>query len=717
MIDFLPRKAASVRLIARVGPPASLVALASILMAPMLRTGYLSDDTVSSTTPGMLVVTGWTLWTRIFDTIQYSMREGRFYPLHWVAFSGVFAVIQDVFSYKLYLLSLVVLDVLLFYVLARRLFADAGLGLLAACVALMLMQFRAYHDPILSFFGLMQIVAALTFLALLMLLRWLDGGGRGWLFGAAALYLASMLLYETTYPFVLLFMAVIGLRLRGWKARLGAAAPFLLAVGFCAGASVLLRWSSRGAAETPHHYAMNLAPVAVLSAVLRQTSGELPLSYFLADPAGLFGRLKGLAAAPQMIARPGAFAVLALSAILGFIGLARGTKSGKGAVGLRGNARSPWVVGISLTILPAIMISLSSRYQGEIALGKSYIPVFVQYFGVAILLTALARTLARGFPTRGAALWLRLALAAFLGCATAVTYRSNVAFVESLLAPPGSPDFNVEAYYMGAWHQDRLNLEAAMHAGLLDPVPPHARLLPDHGLGMPFDGVFFYAMHTGKVLEPIAPERVAISPPAPTSAPVFRVREVALSESAGYAILFRDDGGPEARVFLRMPGLIANGLPARLPRLGPRHGYDGRLVLSQAPPQPAHPPFRTGLGDLFARRRTRPRPAGFPGIGHQDLGRVPTRRRLPRPHRTLAFRPGFAPQALVNSHPGHRASLRQDRRPARQSIAEENRAFSETRRPGNRSSEVSSSPSSKTSICFGERWRTTSRVSGHTIQT
>src|SRR4051794_30806400 len=135
-----------------------LVGLTSLLMAPTLRTGYLSDDALTSLTPGILRFHGWSLTTRVLETIRFSMQEGRFNPLTWIPFSGVFYLFQTVGSYKVFMLVMIITDTIVFYKMISRLFGDPGLACLATSLSLMLFQLRAFHDPILSFFGTVQLV-------------------------------------------------------------------------------------------------------------------------------------------------------------------------------------------------------------------------------------------------------------------------------------------------------------------------------------------------------------------------------------------------------------------------------------------------------------------------------------------------------------------------------------------------------------------------------
>jgi hypothetical protein len=144
-----------------------------------------------------------------------------------------------------------------------------------------------------------------------------------------------------------------------------------------------------------------------------------------------------------------------------------------------------------------------------------------------------------------------------------VTYRANCATAVSLVSPPGTPHYNEAAFSMcGAWHYQRLNLEAALRSGLLESVPEQSRILLTNEYPMWHDtphSIFFYAMHASKVLATIPPSaRTESSRPLRKDA-TFAVRDVCLGKKAGYVVLSQPGGGQELRLFVRHPQLFQVG--------------------------------------------------------------------------------------------------------------------------------------------------------------
>lgn len=597
----------------------SLIVLAAACLSPTLKTGYISDDNFSSLKPGQLLVAKSNVAAWTLENVRSSMQAGRFYPLHWLPFNGVFCLIQEIFYYKIYIMFMVIGNLLLFVLFLKKLSGDTAFACLAGCLTLMLIQLRAYHDPILSFFGLLQWLMAGVLLSLLALDMYLARRRGAWLALSILLYLGCLLLYEASYPLFLLHGLLIWRRRPEFRSWLRTVSPFVKVAVFCVFMSVLLRWlhpvdySVR--TDSTAHYQMNLAPCPFVTTLLRQTSGALPLSYFLADPAGLFAPVKRPRALVHWIGRWDVAAVMITALVICLLSLRR--ESETETEGDEHRPRPDWtlttLLGLLLAFLPAVAIALTCRYQNEIDIGKAYVPVYLQYFGIGLLLASAIQFLTtRGWPGAGVARWSKLAIALAVGITTGVTYRANSRTTDSLVAPPGARGFNPASFAMaGAWHHHRLNLQAALHAGLLEAVPEHSKLYLANEYPYWYDAELsglFYAMHASKVLRPIPPSvhKGVESPPIAGEA-AYAVRDVCMSKRAGYVVLSqipslveatlagRDeaDGRGEVRLFVRHPGLFATGAVPSLALL-----CKDSASSKAAPENEASPWFLKQGGDL-----------------------------------------------------------------------------------------------------------------------
>src|SRR5205807_674553 len=109
------------------------------------------------------------------------LAQARLYPLASVHIYLTFYLLPSLILYKIFVLGLIVLNLLLFHQLARRICPLAGFAELALLLVSTLFQFRIYHDPILAFGGLLQVVFVYILASLLLLCKYLESAKPPWL--------------------------------------------------------------------------------------------------------------------------------------------------------------------------------------------------------------------------------------------------------------------------------------------------------------------------------------------------------------------------------------------------------------------------------------------------------------------------------------------------------------------------------------------------------
>lgn len=573
-----------------------VLVFAACFLSPLLGTGYLSDDATDSLLPGVLRVEGYSLAEYIAAVTMHCVRGGRIFPLQMVELHSWFYLVRTPVVHKALVIAGVVLDLALFALLIRRVSRSTGFAAFATCVVVPLFQFRAFFDPILSFFGLLQFIAAGVLASLLALQVHLDTGRRRWLVISGLSYLAVLWMYEFTYPFFLLHVVLIVHARRSWNARACLALPFAAAssLGF------LLTILARRVYLSQNSFALeqsqiNADPLTFLTTLAQQTSSAFPLSYYLVNHAGLFPPFRDAAGVFGFMATVGGVLVFAgaLAACLASLALSPGCKQPGPPCSSQGckqagppcsgrMMRAAWL-GLPLGVLPAVLISISARHQKMITWGIGYTPVYLQYFGVGLLIASGVWALLSRTPPRG---WLRGAVqgatALLVAAVAGLTYRANSVLVDHLEKPPESIGYNaVVGNVLGGWNHHRANLEAALRSGLVEDVPGlsvvHlANEYPgwhDHAHSR-----YFYAMHGAKVLhtvpltakwgwdgwfltkdsrQPARHEAIA----AKSSTP-YRLRDVCLDEKSGYVILSHEtahESDAEIRLFARHPKLLEGG--------------------------------------------------------------------------------------------------------------------------------------------------------------
>jgi hypothetical protein len=520
----------------------TLAILTVLALSPAFDTGYVSDDLANSLVRGMVKLNDSSLVRSIWEWNLGMMRCGRFFPLQLAEIWSVFYLIPNLTLYRSFVILTVVANLLLFFGFVWQVSKRVDFAAFTSVLLIGLFQFRAFCDPILSFAGIQQCIFGTFLVSLMTLQHFLETNKRRWMTGSVVAYLVTLLTYEGTYPFFLIHFLIICHHRRGWIERLLSTLPFVGTTECCGLTTVVLRMIFHTADDG---YTVGTSVRTFLTTLLWQTTSALPLSYFLADPASLF---TGLLSVKTLVTFVGSVPTVFIFASV-FISVCRSLRNGPTGGGRPAvvPARLLLLMGLALIILPALLISLCVKYQRWITPGKGYIPVYIEYYGVALMFATVAwevfsRLPAGGFRSR----WPRFLMACLVAAVGALTYQANVRVAKALAKPPEAPDFNpIAGAMMGCHHNHRLNLEAALRAGLVEEVPDHSLVFLANEYHWWYEWMHasqFYAMHSSKKLTAVplvnsyaaadAPVKENLLASAGSTRP-FLVRDVSLSAKAG----------------------------------------------------------------------------------------------------------------------------------------------------------------------------------------
>jgi hypothetical protein len=466
-------------------PIFAVLALQLVFLLPVLSSDYVGDDQLNSVFWGGVHTEGvsfWDLATRFSS--GFWRTAGRFFPVSFYQGYGLFYVVHGLVAYKAIQIALTLIASLSVAVLLRSLGLSIARTAAVLLVATVAFQLRIGNDAIMAYTGLMQSVVIETALSLACLQRFLRTGSRVALAGSVALFALVCLTYESAYPLVA-FHVLLALYARWpqWRRALLTVAPQIaIAVAFIAIASY-------GRAHAPlgrsGPYAVNFDPGVALKTLGEQLFAGLPLSYVAKAP----GDLPFLPHRDLVTAMSPAALLVGVVIAGGALLLRARDRPVPAAAGWRPLTPVAGMVGgLLLWLAAAGPIALAHRYQVELRWGNGHLPVFIEYYGVALMLVSGAvwvldrRALAPGPRTA-----LAVAAAATLGLAAAVTYGANVKVVDS----------------MHAGRDTRRLFERSLQAGLLDAVPDGANV-QDGGAPASWVLVAFYYQHAKRRFAPIA---------------------------------------------------------------------------------------------------------------------------------------------------------------------------------------------------------------------
>ena len=373
-VSSLPR-----RRLASAGRLFAFLLFALCVLSPYLTTGYYQDDSINSLLPAILARQHQTIGQFIGASIKHwSLEEARFFPLTLTVSYSLWYWVRDLTAYRLLQVGAVLTNLLLFMSLIRAFGGERKLARLSGLLTLGLFQLRDFHDPITSYALIMQAVTGLGMTSLLLLRRYRITG-RGWMLaGSLAAYAALLLYYEAGFAFIpLLFMT-------GWWNREGTplATPrgrwsFILLTGGYFSLAALLRLSGQGVYTGTR---ISLTGKALWT-FFCQLSAALPLTYPFFGKSGIFP--------PRILISPDFYHAMAGAILLAGYLLARRIldQPREAKFGASGLGPELQIIAWTLVLAPCAMIAVSQKYQNLVGRpGIGYLPVYLSYFGIALLL-------------------------------------------------------------------------------------------------------------------------------------------------------------------------------------------------------------------------------------------------------------------------------------------------------------------------------------------
>lgn len=367
-----------------------LILLITILsLKPLFHSGYYWDDAVNSTAYLFEKYDQLPLLQNLLIFMRKYLELGRINVLSCYYYFLFY--IENVSIYKAIIIGLVGVDMLLLGLLVREIGGSRKISRLAMLLIPVLIQFRAYQDPVTGFYGLMQVIMAELMLSAFFLLRFLHTGKRKYYLLSLIPFLIGLMTYEVCFPFILLIPLIVFLETKSWKKTFRYSIPFVLIVFLLIGAIWVVRMNFAQESTYPG-VAFSLDLFSILRTYFYQLMAALPLSFYFS------GR--------QL-------------AILGSNYLAQDVLSYQLTDVLKAVKFDDWIVlllavfvliwnrvkqfenpryknwgllfgmGLSFWLLPAVTIAVSQRYQGQLIPGLGYLPVFMEYFGVSLLIVSL----------------------------------------------------------------------------------------------------------------------------------------------------------------------------------------------------------------------------------------------------------------------------------------------------------------------------------------
>lgn len=343
---------------------------------PITSSALHGDDIPNSMRSAVLKFTGESRWQHISSAVgQWLQNEGRFFPISAIENVYLFSTVHSVAVYKFVQWMTLICLVLVMTWFVRLLSGSNGVLPVIAFGVVAALQTRNWYDPTFGFGLLLQSVALKVFLSAIFLHYWITGR-RCLFWGALSLILWTTALLQ--YEVVITLLPILGVvalmsSTKRISRRFVVVMPHLVISVIYLVISQLLR---DGKAVSPA-YATNTDLHTVVPTYARQLSASVPFSAHLwnVTPATVIGATSVVA-----LAIFGSLGVLATKTLSCDAEI--NSSRDHGIIGL-------FAIGINLIVGPGLPTSLSLRWQAELSWGLGYLPVFLQYLGVALVIVAV----------------------------------------------------------------------------------------------------------------------------------------------------------------------------------------------------------------------------------------------------------------------------------------------------------------------------------------
>jgi len=367
----------------------ALVMYISMTLLPLLSSGYYSDDLVFSSIKGQIKLNNSSLFNYIYNYIVSWMNNGRFVPMAFISTLPIIYFPDDYRLYKAVILLIVILNALSFSFLIKGLTKDRYLSLYSLLLLPIFFQFRLYHDPILSFSGLLPLFMLIMVCAMLYFAKYLENDKPIHLIISLILYNICLYFTESSVPLIVLFWLMVMYKSphSDMKLKIYKVMPHLLFMLLAVAVAIIVRMTKNTPSAAYEGTAINLHLVPFAKTLLLQLYSTLPMSYFISNPSQIDNHnLRGILSGIDVTDYLAIFIFVMLSYYL----LNRINDTRKSSLLI-------WL-GMPFVLIPAALISLTVKYQRELQQagpGMGYIHVYSQYFGGLLIALGILLYLVR----------------------------------------------------------------------------------------------------------------------------------------------------------------------------------------------------------------------------------------------------------------------------------------------------------------------------------
>jgi len=337
-------------------------------------------------------------WGEVSRATIGHISIGRFIPLHYFFVYTVALIFgSNVFLYKSFLIFSTLFNIVLMGKLVLQITGSQYQKIAVMLFIPLFFQIYNYHCPLTSYFSLIQTLLTLLTLSLSYIIKYIEHGLKSYYIFSFICYLCSILIYELAYFFFPIVLGIIFTYVHakydqnpsyGESARrtLKNALPFLIMIMISLGITLYIR--NFIVEEVYSGVDLSFDIHLVVRNFFTQMLTAFPLSYFWFIMGGFS---QGILIFITNIQIQDLYITLLFLLLIYKIKMKQHNNIDLEHLQPNNSANVKLTfLGVGLYLLPSIPYALSTRYQ-QLPLGIAYLNIYLQYFGLLILIIAFSK--------------------------------------------------------------------------------------------------------------------------------------------------------------------------------------------------------------------------------------------------------------------------------------------------------------------------------------
>lgn len=409
----------------------------------LLDTGFTKDDTWNSLVRGQIIEEDISLFKRIYNEVNgWFFGAGSIRLLYYCFIYTFYYFTPELLTVKLFTVSTLVLNALLFFNLINKLTNSIQYSFVTCLIFISIIQLRVGDDPVLGYPSYIAMLVMCIYLySYSCFIEYLNSGDISLKKKSEIFFLVGCLFYELLVPYFITYFVIAYLFKNKFELAFKDSKNFikisLIIIFLTTFIKLIYLPYIKGTVSTYPILNYHLDLFVFLKAFYIQFAAAFPLNVYLFNNEGVTNNLLNLSI------------LLIVFSFIFFLVLVIVRKNNYPF-----NLKKLFFIGFLLSIIPAGLVAISG-HQNELidnGMGSAYFPVFMQYFGIAILISLIIFVLIKNIFLK-VIIIIPLSIIFYIGSYLNIETNKDIAQLT-----------NTETHYA------RNLVESAIHAGIFDEI-------------------------------------------------------------------------------------------------------------------------------------------------------------------------------------------------------------------------------------------------------